>query len=561
MRISIVAFLALTALLAPSRSESQQPRVFTRADTIRGTNGPTRSWWDVTFYDLFVSVNPADSSISGRNAITYRTLGPGSEMQIDLQIPLEVDSVVQTGSGLPAPARLQTRRDGNAFFVSPGQSAPPQPAETRTLTVYYHGKPRVATNPPWEGGFIWQKDSVGNTWVATANQGLGASVWWPNKDWVGDEPDSQRVAIRVPDPMMDVSNGRLRRSTINGDGTTTYEWFVASPINNYNITVNAGRYAHWQETYEGESGPLTMDFWPLAVNEVAARRQWTQARPMMQCFEHWFGPFPWYQDGYKIVETPHLGMEHQSAIAYGNRYVNGYRGRDLSRTGRGLEWDFILVHESAHEWWGNNITVQDNAELWVHESFANYAENLYTECSTGSKEAGAEYVIGTRAQVVNDRPIVGVLGVNDEGSGDMYYKGGNMLHTIRQLVNDDDRWRGILRGLNRDFARTSVTGRMIQDYIARESGLKLDKVFEQYLHTTRIPVLEYTLEGRTLSYRWANVVPGFDMPVRVAVAPDSYSLVRPTEEWQTATTELDDVADFRVDENFYVTVREMRPPS
>jgi aminopeptidase N len=300
-----------------------------------------------------------------------------------------------------------------------------------------------------------------------------------------------------------------------------------------------------------------MDFWPLAVNEAVARRQWAQARPMMRCFESWFGPFPWYEDGYKLVETPHLGMEHQSAIAYGNGYANGYRGRDLSRTGRGLEWDFILIHESAHEWWGNHVSAQDNAELWLHESFANHAESLYTECLTGSKEAGAEYVIGTRANVVNDKPIVGVYGVNDEGSGDMYYKGGNMLHTIRQLVDDDVKWREILHGLQRTFGRQTVTGAQVEEYIARESALDLDEVFDQYLRTTRVPVLEYSLDaGGSVSYRWGDVVPGFAMPVRVTTdGPAEW--IRPTGSWQTLSTLLDGAPGFRVDPDFYVERREV----
>lgn len=545
---SVLAVLVLAIASPPVHA--QEARAFTHADTLRGSNGPARAWWDVLFYDLRVAISVQDSSISGQNSITYRVLQPGSEMQIDLQVPLVVDSMVFAGQ------RLSDRRDGNAFFAR--LPVAQRPGETPTVTVHYHGRPHVAVNPPWDGGFIWQEDSLGNPWIATANQGLGASVWWPSKDYLGDEPDSQRVAIRIPTQMTDVSNGRLRSTTLNEDGTTTYEWFVASPINNYSVTVNAGRYAHWQETYPGASGPLTLDFWPLAVNEAVARRQWTQVRPMLRCFEDWFGPFPWYEDGYKLVETPHLGMEHQTAIAYGNGYENGYRGRDLSGTGRGLEWDFIIIHESAHEWWGNHVTAKDNADLWIHESFANYAESLYTECQLGSREAGADYVIGTRALVENDRPIVGAYGVNDEGSGDMYYKGGNMLHTIRQLVGDDAEWREILRGLQRDFARQTVTNVQIEEYIARASGLALDEVFDQYLRTTRIPVLEVALEGRTLWYRWADVVPGFDMPVEVTLGPGAASRIRPTEAWQSVPTSLGNAADLGVDRDYYVLTRAVR---
>jgi aminopeptidase N len=401
---------------------------------------------------------------------------------------------------------------------------------------------------------VWTADSLGTPWVASAVQGFGASAWWPTKDIQSDEPDSQRVAITIPDSLIDVSNGRLRKTTHNADRTTTYEWFVTNPINNYDVAVNAGRYAHFGDVFRGEAGLLTLDFYPLAYHLDAARQQFAQALPMLQCFEHWFGPYPWYEDGYKLVETPHLGMEHQSAVAYGNHYQNGYLGRDLSGTGLGLKWDFIIVHESAHEWWGNSITSNDLADMWVHESFANYAENLYTECREG-KAAGAAYVIGTRKNIKNDRPIIAAFGVNAEGSGDMYYKGGNMLHTIRQLVGDDEKWRGILRGLNATFRHQTVNGTQIVDYVSQQSGLDLRPVFAQYLTTTKVPALEYAVAGSTLRYRWADVVPGFAMSVRVTLGNGAPMLLHPTTEWQTMSGVTDAAAALRVDENYYVVAR------
>jgi aminopeptidase N len=545
LRLSLFALVLFSSALA-----AQPRRAFSHADTLRGADGPGRAWWDVTYYDLNVRVSPSDSSLSGWNAITYRVLARGTEMQIDLQPPMVLDRVEFQG------ADLELRRDGNAYFATLPQA--PEVGSTQSVTAYFHGKPTVAVRPPWDGGYQWVADAGGSPWVATSNQGLGASVWWPNKDLQSEEPDSQRVAVTVPNPMVDVSNGRLRNTTDNRDGTTTYEWFVSNPINNYSISVNAGRYARWAEDFEGELGTLSMTFWPLAENLDLAREQWTQARTTMQCFEHWFGPYPWYEDGYKLVEVPYLGMEHQSAVTYGNRYQNGYLGTDLSGTGWGLEWDFIIVHESAHEWWGNNITAADIAENWVHESFANYAENLYTECLTGSKRAGAEYVIGTRARITNERPIVAPLGVGADGSGDMYYKGGNMLHTIRQLVNDDERWRQILRGLNEEFRHRIVPGARVEEYITRASGRELEPVFEQYLRTTDVPVLEWQLNGSTLSYRWRDVAYGFAMPVRVTLRPGAYSWIEPTESWQIVETELRTPDEFHVDENFYVESREVR---
>jgi aminopeptidase N len=424
--------------------------------------------------------------------------------------------------------------------------------------VYYHGKPRAAQHAPWDGGFVWTRDSTGATWIASAVQGYGASAWWPNKDTQADEPDSQRVAITVPSALTDVSNGRLRATTRNADGATTYEWFVKNPINNYDVAVNAGKYAHFSDTFDGESGKLTLDYWPIAYHLGAAKKQFTQVKPMLQCFEHWFGPYPWYEDGYKLVETPHLGMEHQSAVAYGNHYLNGYLGHDLSGTGVGLKWDFIIVHESAHEWFGNSITSKDLADMWVHESFANYSENLYTECQQG-KAAGAAYVIGTRRAIQNDAPIIAPFGVNKEGSGDMYYKGGNMLHTIRQIVNDDEKWRGILRGLSSTFRHQVVTGDQVRKFISDRSGTDLSTVFAQYLTTTKVPVLEYKVTGQSVAYRWTDVIPGFSMPLRVSIGGRE-QVLHPTEQWQTIDVPTGTTPTVVVNENYYVLSRDANAP-
>jgi aminopeptidase N len=540
----IGALLALPLMLA----RGQDSTAFTHADSLRGSNGPGRAWWDVTFYDLHVRVDPADSTIRGQNAIVYRVLAPKDEMQIDLRAPLEVDSIVQRQRA------LTYRRDGDALFVTivASQSV----GQRDTISVYYHGKPRVAKRAPWDGGFVWTRDSLGHTWIATANEGIGASVWWPTKELRADEPDSQRIAITVPNAIVDVSNGRLRGTSTNPDGTRTFEWFVTSPINNYDVAVNAGDYTHLGDTYEGEKGKLTLDFWPLAYHADTARKQFEQVKPMLKCFEHWFGPYPWYEDGYKLVETPHLGMEHQSAVAYGNHYKNGYSGRDLSGTGWGMKWDFIVVHESGHEWFGNSITAQDPADMWVQEGFTNYAEGLYTECQSG-KQAGAEYIIGSRRNIRNDRPIVAAFGVEQEGSGDMYYKTGSMLHMIRQVIDDDAKWREILRGLNSTFYHRTVTGAEVRAYINRRSGIDFNPVFAQYLMTTRIPTLEYVLADSIVRYRWTNVVPGFAMPVRVNVGGVRQWL-RPTEIWRTTRVSgARKGGQLEVDPDFFVTKREL----
>ena len=524
MRTTFVLVALLSAPLV--RSQAQDSAAVLHADSLRGSITPQRAWWDVAFDDLHVAIQPADSTIRGVNHIRYRVLQPASELQVDLQRPLQVDSFVQQGR------RLEYRRDGNAFFVH--LIAPQRPGEQQSLSIYFYGHPRAAINAPWDGGVVWRSDSLGNTWIATACQGLGASVWWPTKDTQADEPDSQRVAITVPDPLINVSNGRLRSVTPNGNGTTTYEWFVTQPINNYDIAVNAGSYEHLTDTYDGEAGRLTLNYWPLRYHSDVARRQFRQVKSMLGCFEKWFGPYPWYADGYQLVETPHLGMEHQSAIAYGNGYQNGYLGRDLSGTGQGLDWDFIIVHES----------------------FANYAEGLYVECLR-STEAGSEYVIGTRRGIRNNAPIVPAFGLNREGSGDMYPKGGNMLHTIRQVIHDDAKWRDILRGLNTDFRHQIVTGTQVADYISRRSGIDFSTVFRQYLTTVTIPTLEYRIDGTTLSYRWVDAVPGFTLPIRVMLTDAGYSEIRPSAGWQRATLGLRNPDDFKVDPNYYVLSRKL----
>ena len=531
-------------------AQGRDAAVPTHADSVRGADNPNRSWWDVTFYDLHVRVNPADSSFAGWNRISYRAVQPGQTMQLDLQAPLELDSVVQDGK------RLDARHDGDAYLVTL-----PRGGAAAPITAYYHGHPGRG-RPPRTSGVVWAQDSLGAPWIATTDQLVGASVWWPLKDFAGDEPDSQRIAVTVPDSLVGVSNGRFRGSVRNADGSTTYEWFVSGPINSYGVAVNAGRYAHFADTLQGESGPLTLDFWALAPHLDTARVVWAQAKPMLSCFEHWLGPYPWYADGYKLIEAPYLGMEHQSGIAYGNKFLPGYLGRDLSGTGLGLEWDYIVIHESAHEWFGNSISTREPGDLWVHEAFATYAEGLYTECRH-DRAAGAKYLLGLRQGIRNTGPIAGPRGVAGWYNSDMYFKGANVLHTIRQLVDDDGKWREILRGLSRTFRHRAVTGADIEEYIARQSGLDLGLVFEQYLTTTSVPALEYRVEGDTLSYRWADVVTGFAMPVRVVIQGLGERWLRPTEAWQglkvPAGTRTAGAADLQVDENFYVTARKAEP--
>jgi aminopeptidase N len=355
---------------------------------------------------------------------------------------------------------------------------------------------------------------------------------------------------------MDVSNGRLRSVTKNPDGTRTFEWFVSNPLNNYGVNLNVAEYAHFADTLQGEKGVLDLDYYVLQENLNKAKQHFKQVKGMLRAFEYWFGPYPFYEDGYKLVEVPYLGMEHQSSVTYGNDYLNGYRGKDLSNTGWGLKWDFIIVHESGHEWFANNITYRDNADMWVHEGFTNYSENLYTEYFYG-KKAGAEYVRGCRKLIGNKEPIIGPYHVNKEGSGDMYYKGGNFLHTLRQVADNDILWREILRGLNRDFYHQTVSSAQVEEYISKAMKRDLSKVFDQYLRHTDIPVLEYRLKRRKIEYRWINCVQGFDLPVKVALSPGKYRFIYPDTVWKQSRHKLNKKSILEIDPDFYVESRKL----
>jgi len=518
-------------------------KTFTREDSLRGRITVEREWWDLKYYELRVKVNPSEKAIVGSTSVFYEVLKPYQTIQIDLQPPLQIEKVTQDEQ------ELSFKKDGaNAYMISLKKAQ--VKGKNESIVVTYSGKPIVAKRPPWDGGFQWVKDKAGNDFVATSCQGLGSSAWWPCKDHMYDECDSMLVSITVPKNLTDISNGRLRKTTENADGTKTFDWFVKNPINNYGVNVNIGNYVHFDEIFEGEKGKLTMDYYVLPENLEKAKEQFKQASMMMKAFEHWFGPYPFYEDGYKLVEVPYLGMEHQSSVTYGNKYQNGYLGRDLSGTGWGLKWDFIIIHESGHEWFANNITYKDVADMWIHESFTNYSESLYTEYYFGQK-AASEYVIGTRKGIRNDIPIIASYDVNKSGSGDMYPKGGNMLHAIRQITNNDEKWRQILRGLNKTFYHQTVTTHQIEAYLSNNVGRDLSKVFDQYLRDVRIPVLEYSVEKNRISYRWSNCQEGFDMPVKITVDGGKEEFIYPITSWKS----IKGKSELKVDENFYVTAK------
>lgn len=517
---------------------------FAKQDTLRGSNGPGRDWWDVVKYDISVSPYFSTKIIKGKSIISFKILGGGSLMQIDLQEPMQLTNAACSGTS------LQFSRDKNVYFITLPKSFAINSVQELELT--FEGKPREAIRPPWDGGWIFTNDAKGRAWMSVACQGLGASVWFPCKDYQGDEPDmGANLTIHIPDSLVAVANGYLKKKA-SLEKISSWTWEVKNPINNYNIIPYIGKYVNWKETYEGEKGKLDCSYWVLDYNLEKAKEQFKQASMTLKAFEHWFGPYPFYEDGFKLVESPHLGMEHQSAVAYGNGFKNGYRGRDLSESGWGLKWDFIIVHEVGHEWFGNNITTKDIADMWVHEGFTNYSETLFTEYYYG-KEAGSDYCTGTRKLIKNEKPIIGPYGVNQEGSGDMYYKGGNMLHTIRQVINNDEKFRSILRGLNSTFYHTVVTTQEIESYMSKQSGKDLSKIFDQYLRTTMIPVLEYKVSADNMSYRWTNCVEGFNMPVKIS-GTDEW--LKPGEEWKNLTVTAGILNNgLKIDRNFYITVK------
>lgn len=513
---------------------------YTSQDTLRGSNGDGRRWWDVKHYNLNVYLDAENKSISGFNIIKFDVIDkPIDVMQIDLQDTLVVDSVyvydfdtVKNSTHktelIVSSKKANIVKDSKVWWVHYAFSEW-SVGSTREVKIYYHGKPRVARTPPWDGGLIWGVDSMGSPWYSVACQGLGASSWWPCKDYQGDEPDEGMLLSVSPKAgkMTIISNGvpqlDVFKSRIN-------VWEVKNPINTYNATFYGGAYVGWIDTLIGEKGKLDLSFYVLRQNEAKAKKQFAVTKQMLHCFEYWMGPYPFYEDGYKLVEAPFLGMEHQSAVAYGNQYKMGYLGQDRSGTGVGSLFDFIIIHESGHEWFGNNITAADVADNWLHEGFTTYTEALFAECALGKEKAFA-YTRGEWKNIRNDVPVIGAYGVQDDGSSDKYDKGSAVVHMIRVMMNDDEKFRQLLRGLNKDFHHKLVTSKQVEDYIIKFTGLDLKAFFDQYLRSTQIPKLEWYIKKKELFYRFTNAVPGFSLPLPVSTSKKS-EILRATAEWQ-----------------------------
>ena len=539
----ILILLLLSPVILFSQGIMDDKTEFSRQDTLRGSITKERSWWDLNRYHLDISVKPEEKFISGSNKISYTVLKSHDLMQIDLQTPLILTKAIQDNS------ELEIIHDGNAHFIKLKKKQ--NVGSKEELIVYYEGNPRVAVRAPWDGGISWEKDKNGNHFIASSCQGLGASVWWPNKDHMYDEPESMLMSVNVPKGLTNVSNGRLVKIDKMSD-STTFHWEVVNPINNYGVNINIGDYVNFSEIYKGEKGNLDMDYYVLSYNLEKAKVHFVDAIKTMQAFEYWFGPYPFYEDSFKLVEAPYLGMEHQSSVTYGNKYRKGYLGRDLSGTGWGLKFDYIIIHETGHEWFANNITYKDIADMWVHEGFTTYSENLFVDYHFG-KKASSEYVIGTRRGIGNKKPIIGPYNVNKGGSGDMYSKGANLLHTLRQVAGNDKVWRNVLRGLNKDFYHKTVTTYEIENYISEKMKINLKPFFNQYLRDIRIPVLEHNLIDGKMSFRWNNVIEGFKMPIDLIVTDhiagnEEKIRIFPTQKWKSKKLK----GSIEIDKNYYV---------
>lgn len=546
----VFAILCLLCVQAVQAQVLNGQKVHTRADTLRGALRPERTCYDVTSYNLTVEVNIKGKSIIGSNIIAFTAITDFTRLQIDLFPELRIESITWQNKTLPF------QREAGAVFITFPETI--QAGTSGNFKVNYSGTPRMAKNPPWDGGMSWATDDRGNPWVGVSCQGLGASVWWPNKDHLSDEPDHMTITIIAPDSLQAVSNGNLMSETPMSNHRKSTVWEVSYPINNYNVTLNIGKYAHFSDTYININGqPLALDYYVLDYNLAQAKQQFEQVKPMLACYEQYLTAYPFIQDGFAVVETPYVGMEHQGAIAYGNKFANGYLGFDYS--GINLDFDYILIHETGHEWWGNHVSMQDLADMWIHEGFCTYSEAIYVECRYG-KETAIKYIDHMKNLVSLDRPIIGDYQVNMEGSGDMYHKGALFLHTLRTLTDNDSLWWSMIAGIQQDFAMQTVTTAQIEAYMAQKAGKDFSKEFDLYLRHTKLPQFEYKLtdspKGLQVDCRWVSEVPDFHMPLRYLDAQNNWVWMYPTSDWQTMILPGIKAKNFRLDDkNLYFLQR------
>ena len=535
--------LILTALIL-SGIQQISAQNFTRKDSLQGGLRLERTSFDVLRYDLNITINPDKKTIVGYNDITFKILENTSRIQLDLFENMQIDSIVMNSE------KLNYKRDFNAVFITfPNILA--SDSKQVIMRFHYSGKPIIAKNAPWDGGFVFKKDNQGKPWVGVAVQGTGASLWYPVKDSQSDEPDfGATIKVAVPNGLMNVSNGRFMGTEDLKNGYTRWDWEVKNPINTYDITVNIADYAHIHDNHKG----LDLDYYVLRENEEKARKHFEEVKPMMDCFQSKFGTYPFAEDGYKLVETSYLGMEHQSAVAYGNKYKKGYLGDDLSGTGIGLLFDYITIHESGHEWFGNSITSKDIADMWIHEGFTQYTEVVFVECQYGYEKA-MEYCNGLKRNVGNQTPIIGTYGVNNEGSGDMYPKGALLLNTLRHIVNDDEKWWTMLLKYSQTYRHKIIDTETVIAFFNQETAMNLTPVFNQYLRHSAIPSLELRMKKNKLEFRWITTVTNFSMPIDIKIKDKKIRII-PKNDWTKSKLKINKLQDVQIlKNNFYVNVK------
>jgi aminopeptidase N len=542
MKSKLAWSLAMVFICCISMMKAQHP-LGTLADSLRGSSRPERTCYDVTTYDLHVRVDTLNRSISGSNRIGFTAVTNFNRLQIDLFSNKDISRIMMLGK------ELIFKRNFNAVFVEMPREI--IAGEKASITVYYSGKPITAKNPPWDGGFSWSKDEKGKLWIGVSCQGVGASLWWPCKEDASDEPESMNIHCNVPTGLICVANGKEEPSGVAQDGTTTFNWSISYPINNYNVSINIGDYVHWHDTYTAADGDtLALDYYVIRNNLEKSREQFKQVKPMLACYEKYLGKYPFWNDGYALIETPYLGMEHQSGIAYGNRYKQQYLGMD--RSGQKLPFDYIIIHESGHEWWGNSVSCKDIADMWIHESFCTYSEAIYVECMHGYDTA-MKYVNALKSTVSNTSPIIGTYGINREGHSDMYVKGMLFLNTLRHVVNDDDKWWSMIKTMcDTTFRYKVVDYGDVVNYFNNKTGLNLDPVFDQYVKHASLPIFTYKLKKKgkhyLLKYRWQAEVTAFNMPMDVEVKGKKIRLF-PGYKWKKIKLDMQRADEFRMDEN------------
>ena len=528
---------------------------YTKADVLRGALSPFRTCYDVLKYDLDVKVDIENKFISGCNTIKFSAQNNFKKLQIDLFSNMKIEKIEYKKE------ELKYTREYNAVFIDFPDTI--KKGLVESIIIYYSGNPQPAVNAPWDGGFSWSKDKNGKPFVGVSCQGTGASLWWPCKDHQSDEPLEMDIRVTVPDGLDEISNGRLKKKTVLSDGSIKYDWHVSYPINNYDVTLNVGQYKHFSDQYSesGYKDTLTLDYYVLKDNYEEAKKQFSQVKPMMHCYYTYFGEYPFINDGFKLVEAPYLGMEHQSCVAYGNGFKDGYMGFDMS--GTGFKFDYIIIHESAHEWWGNSITTNDIADMWIHEGFATYSEALYIECLYGH-DAYLKYINGEKKSVQNDSPITGKYDLNDEGSGDMYYKGSLLIHTIRSIINNDKNFFEILKSIQTKFKYQTVNSKEIEACISSQSGIDFSEIFDYYLHQKDIPklIITYITDGDNLKVSYKYDIPEnskFTMPIKITVKKGMYDIVLPTSKFQTLLLKDMSINDLKVATDlFYINVAEFK---